>query len=220
MRKTRKNTGRESSLKGRNAAFLWVFIGVNLAIFLSVLVGKELTEIDHFWQRVTSKDGIIAAGVPLLAIILSGVLGDTGKARIVFWRWRNPLPGCRAFTELIATDPRIDVLALKQKVGPFPRKPHEQNALWYRLYRGRKNELVVSQSHRIYLLTRDLAALAALFVILFSTGLLLGAVNTKTVTLYIAALVLQYFLVASAARNYGTRFVLNVLSEESHAAAS
>jgi len=32
---------------------------------------------------------------------------------------------------------------------------------------------------------------------------------------YAGALVVQYLLVASAARNYGNRFVLNVLAEES-----
>jgi hypothetical protein len=113
---------KEPYLKGKNAVYLWSFIGVNLAIFLSLVVSRQFasSSIDHFWQRVTTKDGIIAASIPLLAIVLSGVLSDTGKARLVFWRWRNPLPGCRAFTELVNTDPRIDVSALRTKYGDFP----------------------------------------------------------------------------------------------------
>jgi hypothetical protein len=83
-----------SYLKGKNAAYLWSFIGANLAIFLSLVVSRQFasSSIDHFWERVTTKDGIIAACIPILAIVLSGVLSDSGKARLVFWRWRNPLP--------------------------------------------------------------------------------------------------------------------------------
>jgi hypothetical protein len=97
----------EPYLKGKNAAYLWSFIGANIAIFLSLIVSRQFASasIDHFWQRVTTKDGIIAACIPILAIVLSGVLSDAGKARLVFWRWRNPLPGCRVFTQLIGTEP-------------------------------------------------------------------------------------------------------------------
>src|SRR5208282_4310181 len=112
----------EPYLKDKNGAYLWSFIGANLAVFLSLVVSRQFasSSIDHFWQRVTTKDGIIAACIPILAIVLSGVLSDAGKARLVFWRWQNPLPGCRAFTELIVSDPRIDVAALRKKHGDFP----------------------------------------------------------------------------------------------------
>src|SRR5580700_3528744 len=80
----------EPYLKGKNAVYLWSFIGANLAIFLSLVVSRQFagSSIDHFWQRVTTKDGIIAACIPILAIVLSGVLSDAGKARLVVWRWR------------------------------------------------------------------------------------------------------------------------------------
>jgi len=60
-----------------------------------------------------------------------------------------------------------------------------------------------------------MATLAATFIVLFPIGLLLASINPKLLLLYIAALVLQFVIVAIAARNYGTRFVLNVLTEES-----
>lgn len=208
---------RQPYLKGKNAIYLWSFIGINFAIFLSLFVTKGFvgSSIEHFWQRVTTKDGIIAAGIPLLAIVLSGVLSDLGKARLVFWRWRHPLPGCRAFTELLGTDPRIDVPALKRKLGELPTDPLEQNALWYRLYKAQRTDIKISEAHRIYLLTRDMTTIAALFVVILSVGVAVGSVNWPTLTVYVVGLVIQYLLVASAARNYGTRFVLNVLSEES-----
>jgi len=207
----------DTYLKYRNTIYLWPFIIANLAIFLTLLISKGLTgsSVNHFWEYVTTKNGIIAATIPILTIVLSGVPGDLGKARLVFWRWHNPLPGCRAFTELIYTDPRIDVPALKKKLGKFPRDPQAQNALWYRFYKERRADMKISESHRVYLLTRDMATIAALFVVLFPIDAIAGAVNWKTAVLYGGCLIAQYLIIASAARNYGTRFVLNVLSEES-----
>lgn len=204
-------------LKGKNAVYLWTFIGVNLAIFLSLFVSKGFASasVDHFWQRVTTKDGIIAASLPILAIVLSGVLSDSGKARLVFWRWHNPVPGCRAFTQLISTDARIDVPALKVKLGELPQDPQAQNALWFRLYKKHSADVKISEAHRIYLLTRDMASIAALFVVLFTMGVIAASLNWKTAALYTGSLIAQFILIASAARNYGNRFVLNVLSEES-----
>lgn len=204
-------------LKGKNAVYLWSFIGANLAIFLSLVVSRQFasSSIDHFWERVTTKDGIIAACIPILAIVLSGVLSDAGKARLVFWRWRYPLPGCRVFTDLIGTDPRINVPALREKQGEFPQDPHAQNALWFRLYKQHKTIPLVWKAHKIYLLTRDMATIAAVFVVLFSIGVVAASVNWKTSLFYVGALTMQYVLVARAAQNYGNRFVLDVLSEES-----
>ncbi|MGD0154722.1 MAG: hypothetical protein ABSB50_01400 [Terracidiphilus sp.] len=207
----------EPYLKGKNAALLWSFIGANLAVFLSLIVSKQLSSssVEHFWESVTTKDGIIAATMPILAIVLSGVLSDTGKARLVFWRWRDPLPGSRAFTELAGTDPRIDLSTLKRKLGEFPKDPGAQNALWYRLSRKHKATRIVWESHKVYLLTRDLATISAALAVLFSIGIGAASVSWKVALPYFGALALQYTLVASAARNYGKRFVLNVLSEES-----
>ncbi len=207
---------KEPYLKGRNAVYLWSFISINIAVFLCLLVSKALTEssVDHFWHRVTMKDGIVLASIPILAIVLSGVIGDMAKARLVFWRWKNPLPGCRVFTELLNADPRLDVPALQKKLGEFPHEPQAQNALWFNLYRHHSGAPRVLEAQRIYLLTRDMAAISALFVVLLSIGVFAGLVGWKITALYAAALFAQYLLVANSARNYGNRFVLNVLSEE------
>jgi len=200
-----------------NSAYLWSFIAANLAIFLTLVLNRQFTgsSVEHLWEGITKKNGIIAAIIPILAIFLSGALSDMGKARLVFWRWHNPLPGCRAFTELVRTDPRIDLPALLRKHGDFPQDPKAQNAFWYRLYRGHKTTRMVWESHKIYLLTRDLTTISAVFAVLFSIGVVAASVSWKTALLYVGALIMQYMLVASAAQSYGNRFVLNVLSEES-----
>jgi hypothetical protein len=214
---TKTEATKEPYLKGKNSIYLWSFISINLAILLSVIVGGKLagSSIEEFWHRVSAKDGIIAASIPLLAIVLSGVLSDTAKARLVFWRWKDPLPGCRVFTELLGTDPRIDVPALQEKLGELPTEPQAQNALWYRLYEQQRTEVRIWEAHKIYLLTRDMATIAALFVVLFPIALTAATVAWKTAAIYISVLITQYLLTSSAARNYGVRFVLNVLSEES-----
>jgi hypothetical protein len=220
--KTNGTKVRQPFLKSRNAGYLWSFVGVNLALFLAVFITKGFSSssIEHLWKGLTKKDSIIATCIPLLTVVLSGVLRDEVKARLVFWRWRNPLPGCRVFTELVSSDPRIDVSALRKQYGEFPCEPKEQNTLWYRLYKKHIGNVVVTEAHRVYLLTRDMTTLSAIFLILFSIGVGLDSVNWRTGCLYTTILIAQYFIIATSARNYGIRFVLNVLAEESHAEPS
>lgn len=215
---TKSSAAKQRNLKSKNAAYLWTFVGINLATFFSLLFSKRFAgfSIEHYWNRVTAKDGIIVVCIPIATIVLTGVLSDTMKARLVFWRWRNPLPGCRAFTVLMKTDPRIDVSALKMKHGDLPRAAQAQNSLWYRLYLEHGETLVVSEAHRIYLLTRDMATLSVAFLVVFSVAIVMDSGGWRLATSYIGLLLLQYVFIAAAARNYGNRFVLNVLTEESH----
>ena len=211
-----KTNAKEPYLKGKNVVYLCSFVSVNVAVFFCLLVGRALTEagVDHFWHRVTMRDGMIAAGVPIIVIVLSGVLGGLWKARLVFWRWANPLPGCRVFSDLLASDPRIDSASLKQRLGKFPKAPHDQNALWFKLYRQHSSALRVLESHRNYLLTRDMTAIAAVFAAVFPAVVFAHTSDARIASVYLLALAGQYVLIARAASNYGNRFVLNVLSEE------
>jgi hypothetical protein len=208
----------QTSLKSKNALYLWTFVGINFAVFFAVTIGSHLdySSVQHFWQRISAKNGFIGACMPLLVVVLNGILGDAAKARLVFWRWNNPLPGCRAFSALMHADPRIDVDRLKEKHAPLPRAAKEQNALWFKLYKKHSASIIVSDSHRLYLLTRDMASMSALFIVPFSVFAAFSSLEAKAVCLYAGALLLQYVGVATAARNYGNRFVKNVLTEESH----
>lgn len=206
-------------LKSKNAPYLWLFIGLNVAVFISVTIGRQLTysSVERIWQWVATKDGLIAICVPLATIVMNGLLADMAKARLVFWRWWNPLPGCRAFSELMNTDPRIDAEALKAKHAPLPQDPREQNSLWYRLYKVHSKVVTVSEAHRLYLLTRDMTALSVLFAVMFPVSVLYVSVEAERTLLYCGILVTQYLVLSTSARNYGNRFVLNVLAVASHA---
>ena len=61
-----------------------------------------------------------------------------------------------------------------------------------------------------------MTTLSAVFVLLFSIAIGLDSVGWKMAVFYSGALLAQYLMIATAARNYGVRFVLNVLAEESH----
>ena len=87
---------------------------------------------------------------------------------------RHALPGHRAFTEYASSDARIDLSKLKKVCGnKFPSDPVEQNRTWYRLYKTVEGNPAVSHVHRDFLLMRDYAGLAALFMIFFGTAALI-----------------------------------------------
>lgn len=207
-------------LKTKNAPFVWTFLGVNIALLLAIRITgtADLVSLNAIWSQLTLKDGIAAAALPILAVILAGVLGDTGKARVVFWRLRNPLPGCRAFTRFVHEDPRINSAALMAKLGEFPAEPRQQNALWYKLYKLQAEKATVAHAHKVYLLTRDLAAVSAVLLCLFSVAVIVSNMALRLKLGYTGYLLFQYVITAVAARNYGNRFVTNVLVEESSGA--
>jgi len=204
-------------LKDKNLLYLGLFISVNIVFFLFFCISTQLTysSLEHFWQRVSEKDGLIAICIPLATIVLNGILSDLAKARLVFWRWNNPLPGCRVFTELMKIDPRINEGVLKNKYGKLPRTPKEQNALWYRIYKMHSDNLTVCEAHRIYLLTRDMTALSAILTFIFLVGIFVAPISRNIMLSYCIILFVQYLILSASARNYGNRFVLNVLTEES-----
>jgi hypothetical protein len=206
-------------LKAKNAWWLRVFLVANTAAFLSVVIAGQLSasSVEHFWQRLSVQHGLIALCFPLATLVLNGVFGDLAKARIVFWRWNDPLPGCRAFSTIIRSDPRVDVARLRKRLGHFPSKTKEQNAAWYRLYRAHAEKATILEAHQAYLLTRDLAAMAAMFAVGFSASGFVILESWKLASLYGTALAAQYLILATSARNYGNRFVANVLVEESQA---
>src|SRR5262245_38975416 len=206
MGKTSKPT-KEKSLKDQNTASLITILIVNIAVFAVVLKTDELIATDY-QEMLKHWQALIPAGLGAVLIgVINGLLNAPTKARLVFWRWHDPLPGSRAFSRYVHLDPRIDIAALKSKVGPFPTEPSKQNALWYKLYKSVENDSRVLHVHRLYLLTRDYAGIAFMLLIVFG-GIGVVAMQTyRTELLYVAALLVQFVASAVAARNYGIRFV-------------
>lgn len=217
---TKASTAQKSTpiLKGRNAPSLWTFMAVNVAVFLSLVAvqGFSAASFEEFWSRIGIKNGALAVLIPLVTIVLGNLVSSPMKARIVFWRWRFPLPGCRIFTDLMHSDHRVDQETLTRKLGKLPEAPIEQNVLWFRLYKKHASVPVIADAQRVYLLLRDMAAIAAMFLLFLPVGAVLGSVDVRTAGLYGAALLFQYILLAIAARNAGNRFALHVLVEEAH----
>lgn len=159
---------------------------------------------------------LMPAGLAVLvSTVLNGFLSADTKARLVFLRWRNVLPGHRAFSEYANSDPRIDPFVLGLILGSaFPVDPVDQNRVWYRLFKIVEKEPAVEQVHRDFLLLRDYTGLSALFII-FNGGAGLYAISSlKVWALYLLVLVMQYIVVRQAASQYGIRMVTTVLARQ------
>ncbi len=191
--------------------------------FAGILVGNSIA-FGLLASGVGDKGPPLAALIPqaskllplgalaVLAGLLSSQLSPTAKAGLVFFRMAHPLPGCRAFSEFVEKDPRVDRAALARDLGAFPVEPDEQNRAWYRLYKAVGSDPSVIEAHGRYLFYRDYATLA-LFVAIGSVPLarqweaampgLLGVLG---------AAVMQLILTIRAAQTSGERLVCNVLA--------
>ena len=137
------------------------------------------------------------------------------KATLVYWKIKQALPGHEAFSKYGPADSRVDMASLRKNVGALPTDPREQNSLWYKLYRKVGSEVGVMDSHKAFLLFRDMAAISILLAIAVPITFLLVGVQVFVVWWALALFLGQYFITAIAARNTGIRFVGTVLAEHS-----
>jgi hypothetical protein len=206
------------SLKDQNKKWLWIFVSLNAIVFALALSDRppEIDWIEAAWKKITSKTGAAAAVVPFATLILGNLIPSLWKARIVFWRFTNPLPGSRVFSEMAKKDPRINLDRIRCAVGgTFPRSPEKQNALWYQLYKKHAVKLAVVTAHREFLLARDIVAVSLLMVIALGILIVVIPVHGRYSLAYLCALIVVFLLTSIAAQNIGNRFTLNVLAEES-----
>ena len=150
--------------------------------------------------------------MPVVVLLLTGLLSHEAKARLVYWKIKNPLPGSQAFTKCALVDARIDMKALKKNVGALPTDPSEQNAMWFRLYRLVRDDPAVSHTHRLYLMYRDMAAMSLIVTPLIPLAAWYAGVASGGRWIVGALLAIQYVVCAISARNSGTRFICNVLA--------
>jgi hypothetical protein len=156
-----------------------------------------------------------AASLPIFVLLLTGVLSHEVKARIVFWKMTNPLPGSAAFTKYGPADARIDMKALAKNVGELPSEPSEQNAKWYKLYRQVSEDAAVAHAHKLYLMYRDMAAVSLLLMPLVPAALWSAGATPASRWIAGGLFALQYLVCAVSARHSGARFVCNVLAVHS-----
>ena len=200
------------SLKGQNSPGLYALMAANLALFYGVVQHDVI--LAGNWAEAARRLGeVVHAGIGIaLTGVLNAQLPADAKARIVFLRWRDPLPGSEAFTKHGPSDPRVDMAALERAFGPLPTAPREQNALWYKMYKSAVSEPAVSQVHRVFLFTRDYACLSLFALAVLGVAGFVQIPSRATAIRFLAVLAAQFLLARRAARNHGVRFVTTVLA--------
>lgn len=201
------------TLKETNSKLIWVFFSFNVVLFytvgLSTMVDLSAFDLKQF---ITVR-GVWILIVPLILFVMNGIISSDLKASIVFWRWRNPLPACRAFTHYADKDDRIDKNSLTQKYQTLPTVPKEQNALWYKIYKVHQENPIVKKSHKDFLLARDISSISLL--LLFICGLSMSIISSDGIKwIYIGFLLTQFLVFSVIAQNHGKRFVCNALAIE------
>jgi hypothetical protein len=202
-------------LKDQNRWPLLAAIVANVAVFYMATTANTLT-LNGISALLTGWQTLLPTGFAFLfTSVANELLGSDAKARLVFWRWRDPLPGSRAFSEYARRDTRVNVQELERRYGPLPREAGAQNALWYRLYRSIANDGPVVQVHRNYLFTRDYATASALILVTLGVAGIWTITSARIAIVYAGLLALQYAVVRTAAKNHGIRFVTTVLAIKS-----
>ncbi|MEX1013836.1 MAG: hypothetical protein WDZ80_01585 [Candidatus Paceibacterota bacterium] len=202
------------SLKDKYFWKLQGFVALNVVIYIAVILGINL----EFYTNLNfSEDSLKQLSPPFISIfitlILSGILPSEIKSKIVFFKWKNPLPGSRIFTELAQKDSRINLNDIQSKYGDLPTDSAEQNQLWYKIYKQYRSEITIQKSHHDFLFTRDLTSVSFIFLVLFPISIFFISNSLIISITYILYLVVQFILLRQVAKNYGNRFACNVLAE-------
>jgi hypothetical protein len=203
------------SLKQEVRPQLATVLVANLLVF-GVLITTHvlaLPAIQRDFASAVKSVGLSAVALALCTI-LTEQFGQATKARIVFWRWTDPLPGSRAFTDIGPSDPRIDMGDIGRAIGELPTEPKAQNALWYKFSRKVEQEPMVRDVHRLFLFARDYACLSILFVLSLGPLAVWRLGHSAPSLIYWLLLVAQYLLARNAAANTGRRFVATVLAAQ------
>ena len=207
---------KERYIKSENRKWLIGYLLLHIVIFalISNLINFSLIDADHLISKLKNPQGFIPLTAAILIIVLEGILKNSVKEFLVFWRFKNRLPGHRAFSHIGPGDPRIDMEKVRQL---FPRgipvDPKEQNRAWFHLYRHYQNELQVFHSHKVFLLTRDLTSLTVIFVPFAILGHFLFGNNSQMLIYHLLIIVVLFVVISLSAKHYGERFVANVLVE-------
>ncbi|MFU5804199.1 hypothetical protein [[Pseudomonas] boreopolis] len=198
------------TLKGRNLAWLVATLVLDCLVLLVWAFHTAVEDLTP--SRLAVIRGSLTTLLPIPALILSSLIPANIKTILVFWRIKYPLPGSRAFSVHAPADDRIDLEKLKKHVGEFPVDERDQNAKWYGLYKQVDSDPSVADSHKNYLLFRDIAAMSILLVPVVPVVMYFNDVDRARILICAAWFLGQYLIAAFAARSTGVRFVQNVLA--------
>ncbi|GAA5187140.1 hypothetical protein [Ferrimonas gelatinilytica] len=200
------------NLKDKNKLSLAGLMGAPLLINLVLQVGISDAKgtIDYF---------VAAAGLAALTgtvlVMLSDVLPQRFKHKLVFLRLWNELPGHRC-DKLCFAEPRLVTDELTTSWhhvfgSEIPRK--ERNSLWYRhIYKPVMDEPQVQSAHQKFLLYRDATSGSLINLLLLVTWSLSGLELPYLGALHPWAIGIQAFFIIctlASAQSYGNRMVVN-----------
>ncbi len=202
----------DRTLKDQNRRGLTLVVMANVMVLYGIASASSFANADWI-EAGKALGGIVPAGLCAVLIgIFNAQLDATTKARIVFMRWKHPLPGARAFTEHGPKDARVDMDGVKTRLGELPIEPDQQNATWYRLYRDVADKPAVLHANKEYLFTRDYHVLALGILIAFGIASIWAIEESARRALFVGGLLLQTILTGQAARNHASRLVCTVLA--------
>lgn len=200
----------EQSLKSLNMKWL-VLLAAADVLFVLLFVAPDLMNGVTLTQIGIGR-ALTTTVMPVIVLLIVNVLPHDVKSMLVYWKPLGVLPGCEAFTKHGPRDPRIDMAALKKNVGALPTESTEQNSKWYKLYKQVPNEPEVRETHKLFLMYRDMAVLSLPLVTLVPLSLNVAGASNSTLALAAGLFIIQYLLTALSARWSGIRFVCNVLA--------
>lgn len=204
-------------LKHQNRPKIRSFVLLQLVVLSVVLFSSELLWV--FSQETAPSQAtlpslvvrvVITPLLPIFSSFLADLLPSSFKDVLVFWRVRHVLPGHRAFSK-IERDPRIDVHALRRKVGLLPVEPTEQNREWYRLLKSTESDPAVRGSHQDFLLWRDICSVSFL-LILVGVPVSFAFAPSLVGIVYFGSLLTLFVSLATVAQVRGRRLVSTVLA--------
>ena len=158
------------------------------------------------------KHGAVAGLAGIFLLILQEVFPRAVKEALVFWRFKDRLPGCRAFSVLALRDTRIDHARLAVHLPNSVMLPSEENALWYRWLKECEDNNAIAESHRRYLALRESTVLLASLTAMSPLLAFIAPHNWWGAATLCALAASAYVVTAYAARNAGERFACNVVA--------
>lgn len=203
------------TIKSTYTKQVWILVVANSILFVLGLVSADTATSFAIVKWTLGTRATLGAVGSLVPGILNNLLSADMKARLVFWRWRNPLPGCEAFSKYINRDHRITPKVLTDRYRPLPSDARAQNALWYCIYKKHHQTSGVVDAHKNYLLYRDLSGIAAITFVFLGVAATLFFTSFWTVIGFWICILFEFLVLTHVARVAGQRFVCSVLAEES-----
>ena len=190
-------------------AFVWVT--ADPTKMLSADRATLAKQLETFAAPGTAGLGLIV----IASLLLLGFVPPKWRDRLMHWRWKDPLPGSRAFSKIGPASGNVDMRKLRTDLGALPRAGDKQNALFYRIYRNHREEVGVLDAHGRYLAARDIGTITALLTVTLPWLALWATEDWVKSAIYGSCLFVTYAFCVIAAKNYSLRMVQNVLAAAS-----